>query len=140
MKFGWNKILITAMALFILMIVAMGIRMATSDQSLYETDYYQKGEAHAERMEAEKQGHAIDIRYDHSTKMLNVDFGDTTGIIEEIKGIKLSDSSEDFISNQDRKAFKTANIALRLSSGIWVLEIKGTVAGQAFFKKKQIAI
>ncbi len=54
MKISWGKILFIVMALFIVMIVAMGIKMVTSGQSKYEDNYYELGESHTKRMELEK--------------------------------------------------------------------------------------
>ncbi|MFY0643979.1 MAG: hypothetical protein JXR19_05895 [Bacteroidia bacterium] len=128
------------MACFITMIVAMGIRMATSSSELYERDYYEKGEEHAERMLQESQSGNINLSYDYSFKGLAVDFGDVEGIINQVRCLKLSDSSKDFIYKPDQKRFRTGSLRLDLSSGIWVLEVTGTRNGQEFFKKLQVTI
>ncbi len=140
MKMGWNKILIAAMALFIIMIVAMGIKMATSSQSLYERDYYEKGESHAERMEREEVAQGVKLTYDYTLKGLEIDFEQRKGVVTEISCIKLSDATEDFKFKPDQKEFQNGTIKLDLSEGIWVLEISGIVEGEKFFKKKQVAI
>ena len=51
------------MAAFILFIVAMGVKMASSSEALYEKDYYEQGEKHAERMALEQVGEAVQINY-----------------------------------------------------------------------------
>ena len=140
MKVSWNIILIVAMICFIVMIVSMGVRMATSSSELYERDYYEKGEDHAQRMEKESVSEEVTISYDSSSQMLNIDFGIEEGSISSIRGLKLSNSAQDFKFKPDQKQFRTAAYPLELSQGIWVLEVKGERKGEAFFKKLNVTI
>ena len=43
MKLDWGKTLIIVMVAFMALIVTLGIKMATSDQTLYEEEYYERG-------------------------------------------------------------------------------------------------
>ena len=82
------------MIAFIVFIVAMGIKMATSSQSLYEIDYYEKGEDHTARMNLEKEGELVDLEFLHGSNTLNFKF-DSIGYVSEIKMVNLSNSKLD---------------------------------------------
>ncbi|MEY2924668.1 MAG: FixH [Bacteroidota bacterium] len=135
---NWGRILTITMGLFIIMIVAMGVKMATSNEALYEKDYYEQGEKHAERMELEQVGQAVKINYLASENAFAVAF-DSVGYIQEIKLIHLAGADDDRIVKPiDNEPSATKFIALTdLKSGVWVLEAKGEVNGEPFFIKKQ---
>ncbi|MBT8326476.1 MAG: hypothetical protein KJP21_02055 [Bacteroidia bacterium] len=130
------------MIAFIVLIVAMGIKMATSSQSLYEVDYYEKGEEHTSRMNLEKEGEHVDVEFLHRSNKLKFNF-DSLGYIQTIKLLNLSNSNLDrtleINSNDvvDQKEEVTVSLG-DLSLGIWVLEISGFVNDKSFFIKKQI--
>jgi hypothetical protein len=141
MKFGWSKILVVVMASFIIMIVAMGIKMASTDQSLYEDDYYEKGEDHASRMTKELEAKHVELHLNRSSNSLQVSF-DSMGFVNNIKLVKLSDETLDKEFNlTDSIPLKqaTVNVGL-LTSGTWILEVTGEVNAKPFFKKKQLAL
>ena len=134
MKFNWSTILVIAMAVFIVLIVGMGIRMASSSSELYEQDYYAKGEDHAIRMEQEKVGSQLTITYDYKVKGLLVQHKNKSLNVEEVVLRKMANSKEDF----KIRPTSSDTILLTLSSGAWVAEIQGTVDGLPFFKKMSI--
>ena len=135
----WSKILIAAMALFIIFIVSMGVKMATSNQALYENDYYEQGEMHTERMEMEKVGETISADYNGHLNALELSFK-KAGVITETKLIFLADNGQDFSIRPLGSIAKT-NIIIplerELKPGIWYMEISGESGGQLFFKKQQ---
>ena len=139
MKFDWSKILIAAMVLFIIFIVSMGIKMATSNQALYEDDYYEQGEMHAERMEQERTGDKVQVSYNRAENALDVVY-DTDGYVTSYKLVFLADNTKDF---DEKKLADTPvkqqqlEIGRHLESGIWYYEISGYTEEQAFFKKQQ---
>jgi len=138
---SWNKILVIAMASFIIFIVAMGVKMASSNDSLYEKDYYEQGEKHAERMQLEEVGEAVSINYLASQNAFSIAF-DSIGYIQEIKLVHMAGADDDrIIKPTDNDPSATKFIALTdLKSGVWMLEARGEVNGQSFFIKKQFVI
>ena len=140
MKMKWSYIIVIVMSLFIIMIVSMAIKMGKSNVELYETDYYQQGEDYAQRMEQENVAKEIKCSYNYSSHFLEIQFTKAEGIIEAIRCIKLSDAEADFNLDTDNSLVSVANIPLNLSSGIWVIEIKGTLEGNKFFKKLNITL
>jgi hypothetical protein len=135
---SWNKILIVAMAAFIIFIVAMGIKMASSSEALYEKDYYEQGEKHAERMELEQVGQAVKINYLASENAFTITF-DSVGFIQEIKLVHLAGADDDrIVKPKDSEPSATKFIALTtLKPGVWMMEAKGEVNAKPFFIKKQ---
>jgi len=138
MRFDWSKILIAAMALFIIFIVSMGVKMATSSQALYEDDYYEQGEMHAERMEQERAGEKVKFDYQRSEKQFQIGF-DTIGFVTSSKFVNLADRTSDKeIFSMD--IVPKSEVIIEdwgLKPGIWVIEISGEVNGKTFFKKQQ---
>ena len=138
MKFGWSKILIAAMAMFIIFIVSMGVKMATSSQALYEDDYYEQGEMHTERMKQEKAGEKVNATFNQTTSNVEVKF-DSIGYVESAKFVHLANHRFDRSINVSANLTKnyTEIDLLNLEAGLWVMELKGLVNGQIFFKKQQ---
>lgn len=140
MKFDWSKILIAAMVLFIIFIVSMGVKMATSNQALYEEDYYEQGEMHAERMVQEQEGAKVRVSFNRGENAIDVKY-EQEGFVTGYRLVFLADSKYDF----DEKSTaltpvkkESLKIPSDLKAGIWVLEITGFTEGEAFFKKQQI--
>ena len=127
------------MGAFIVFIVAMGIKMATSSQSLYEVDYYEKGEDHTSRMKLQKESEKVILNFNHGSNKLSFQF-DTIGLVSKVKMINLSNSKLDknllIDSGLEEKA-KSINLE-KLEPGIWVLEVDGRVNNKPFFIKKQV--
>jgi len=140
MKFDWSKILIVGMALFIIFIVSMGVKMATSNQSLYEKDYYEQGEMHAERMVQEQEGTKVSVSFNRGNNAIDVVY-EEEGYATGYKLVFLADSKYDF---EDKSTTltpaktQTLKIPRDLKPGIWFLEIVGFTEGETFFKKQQI--
>lgn len=126
------------MAAFIIFIVAMGIKMASSSEALYEKDYYEQGEKHAERMELEQVGQAVKINYLASENAFTITF-DSVGFIQEIKLVHLAGADDDrIVKPKDSEPSATKFIALTtLKPGVWMMEAKGEVNAKPFFIKKQ---
>ena len=140
MKIKWSYILVIAMSIFILMVVAMGIKMASSNSELYEKDYYEKGEEHATRMQEETLAKQVTLTFLRSASQLRVEFTNGAGEVHEIRCLKLSDSKSDFVISGENKAFNEKIFPFRLSTGIWVIEVKGVINNQKFFKKLELTI
>lgn len=139
MKFDWSKILIGAMALFIIFIVSMGVKMATSSQALYEDDYYEQGEEHAIRMEQEKAGEAVRVKYNRTANSLDCEFA-VEGYVSSYKLVCLADSKSDLevsLEENSKSANQSIPIPTQLVNGIWYYEVTGVVGENTFFKKQQ---
>jgi hypothetical protein len=140
MKLDWSKILIIGMALFVIFIVSMGIKMATSNQSLYEKDYYEQGEMHAERMVQEQEGAKVMVSFNRGENAIDVKY-EQEGYVTGYRLVFLADSKYDFDEKSTTSTpvkAQTLKIPRALKAGIWVLEITGFTEGEAFFKKQQI--
>jgi hypothetical protein len=140
MKIKWSYILVIAMAVFIVMVVAMGIKMASSSSELYETDYYEKGEDHATRMQEEALAKQVNLTFERNESQLRVEFLNGAGEVHEIRCLKLSDSKSDFIINVEKETIKEKTFPITLSTGIWVIELKGVINKENFFKKLELTI
>jgi hypothetical protein len=138
MKWDWSKSLILIMGLFILLIVGMAIKMATSNQSLYQTDYYEQGEKHTDRMEREEVGKQVQVLYNPSSGTLNVSF-DSIGVVQSVELRYLSDAGRDkrIKVSEGRSTHKAELSFGKLASGLWIMEIEGKVNGESFFKREQ---
>lgn len=136
MKLNWSHILIIGMSAFIIFIVAMGIKMSTSNSELYEKDYYKKGEDYAERMDQSKVAQEVEIRFDHAINGIVVNYPNEKGVVEKVKCFKLSNADEDKIILP--KDPSSDSMVLSLSKGIWVLEVYGELNGEKFFKKLEL--
>lgn len=129
------------MAAFIIFIVAMGIKMASSSEALYEKDYYEQGEQHAERMELEKVGKAVEVNYRISERGFSVLF-DSIGFVNEIKLVHMAGAEDDRIvrpKDLEPSAAKLIDVET-LKPGVWMMEVKGEVNSKSFFIKKQFVI
>ena len=139
MKFDWSKILIAVMAAFIIFIVSMGIKMATTSQALYEDNYYEQGELHDARMEQERVGKQVKVEYNRANNALDVGFV-KQGYVTGYKLVYLADNSFDFYEKMlAATSVKEQPLPLpnSLKAGMWVLEISGYTEGKVFFKKQQ---
>jgi nitrogen fixation protein FixH len=127
------------MACFILFIVSMGVKMATSNQALYEDDYYEQGEMHAERMEQQQAGQEVTVSFNRRKNSLDVNF-DGTGYVSSYKLVFLADNTQD-VEDKDlvHTPVEKQSIAIpqELKTGIWYFEVQGSIEGQSFFKKEQ---
>ncbi len=141
MKFDWSKILIVTMVCFILLIVGMGIKMATSSQELYEEDYYELGEEHASRMNMEVQAKYVSYELIRNHNQFLFQF-DSIGLISSFKLVHLADKSQDRdLIFTDTSPSSNVKIALgELEEGNWIMEVQGEVNGKPFFKKQQLAL
>jgi hypothetical protein len=127
-----------AMALFIIFIVSMGVKMVSSNQALYEDDYYEQGENHAERMEQEQFGESVSASFNQSTSTVEVKF-DSIGHVRLAKFVHLANSKFDrninVTSNLDKDYSEI--VLMDLEPGAWVMELNGVVNGEKYFKKQQ---
>ncbi len=113
--------------------------MASSNQALYEEDYYEKGEMHAERMEQERAGENVKVSYNRAKNALVVEY-DTVGYVVDYKLVFLADNTKDYSERgimPDPTNEQHIAIPRNLEPGIWYLEIRGITNGTVFFKKQQ---
>lgn len=141
MRFDWSKILIVAMGAFIIMIVSMGIRMATSNQALYEDDYYELGENHTDRMHREEHARFVNVDLNANTQMLTVSF-DSTGYCTRIRLVYLADKSQDkTLEKIDGTSSPSQQFNVgEIRSGSWFVEVSGNVNGNDFFVKEKYTL
>lgn len=135
MKMNWGKILMLVMLAFMALIVTLGIRMARSGQSLYEEEYYEKGEQHEDRLIKERTGLAVELSYNAALKSIELIY-DSTGYFSEMLFRNLADENRDFMltGKKRQKSHEMVNVA-SIAPGNWVVECKGMVNGKEYFKK-----
>lgn len=138
MNWDWSKSLMLVMGLFILLIVGMAVKMATSNQALYQSDYYEQGEQHSGRMVKEAKGRQVNLIYNPASGNMKVVF-DSIGVVNEVVLRYLSDAQKDrriTLSDQTPSSEKELNFG-KLASGLWILEMEGVVNENTFYKKNQ---
>jgi hypothetical protein len=139
MNLDWSKVLIGAMALFIIFIVSMGVKMATSSQALYEEDYYEQGELHAVRMEEERNAKDIQIEYDPLQDALDVKLDGQAELLSYRLTYLANKKQDVYYEYADILVMDSFAIALNpeSASGIWVVELRGKKDNKFFVKKQQ---
>lgn len=139
MKIDWSNVLIAAMIMFILFIVSLSVKMATSSYALYEDDYYEQGEIYNERMKMEKIGESVSADYIVDLNTLELNFK-KAGVVTEVRLVFLADHEQD-LSLRPSESLAKNRIVIpfekELKSGIWYMEISGNSEGKPFFKKQQ---
>lgn len=136
---NWGKALIISMTIFIVFIVGLGFYMVNNNDSLYEKDYYQKGEAHTETMEAEEI--AANVKMDYHNPLLVIQLGED-GQVDKVVLKHMGNSKFDrVLSNGTKSVMDTYTLEiLDLQAGIWYIEVTGVLKGKPFFKKTKLVI
>jgi len=137
---NWGKGLAIAMTLFILFILSFVYRAMQDNDSLYEQDYYDQGEAHTSRMEAEEVAADVDISFNN--QVVTVDLGEP-GSLESLKLKCMKDSKFDrqMTNTTETDLQKSYSIETgELVSGIWYAEARGKINGKDYLKKQQLII
>ncbi|MBO6517705.1 MAG: FixH family protein [Bacteroidia bacterium] len=127
------------MTVFILFIVGLGVLMVRNSTSLYEDDYYAKGEAHTAIMQQEKVGQDVDITYTDGS--LQVDLKQP-GSLKLVTLKCMGNSSLDrSLAHDGNSRQNLYSIRLDpLTTGIWHAEVTGNVRGEDFIRKVQLII
>lgn len=138
MNIDWSKIIVGILVSFIVFIVTLGIWMALSPQSLYEEDYYERGENYAARMKGEILGRHVIVDLDKEPRKLMVSF-DKLGYVELVRLVYLSDQSQDREIKLNDKTLRS-EVYLNLGDlqpGIWIIEVSGIIGDDLFYKKQE---
>ena len=138
MNISWSKIVVVILVSFVVFILTLGIWMALSPQSLYEEDYYERGENYAVQMKGELLGKNVTLDLDKESRELKVSF-DKLGYVKSFRMICLSDQSqykEIKMSNKILKPEVYLNLK-GLQSGLWIIEIYGNSGNDSFYKKQE---
>lgn len=136
---NWGKGLIISMTIFIAFIVGLGFYMVNNNDALYETDYYQRGEAHSETMVAEEV--AASIEMDYHNPLLVIRLG-KDGTIDKVVLKHMGNSSFDrVLTNGNSSVMDTYSLEIPdLQAGIWYVEVTGELDGKSFFKKTKLVL
>lgn len=136
MNISWSKIVVGILVSFVVFILTLGIWMALSPQSLYEEDYYERGENYAVQMKRELLGKNVTLDLDKESRELKVSF-DKLGYVKSVRMICLSDQSQDKEIKMSNKILKPeVYLNLKgLQSGLWIIEIYGNSGNDSFYKK-----
>ena len=137
---NWGKGLFISMTLFILFIVGLVIYMLRDNDSLYEQNYYEKGEAYTETMVEKENASQVMVKYT-SERNLTINLGDS-GLIAQVLLKHMGDKNLDrTITNKQGE--KRVNYVLEvkpLHAGIWYVEVAGTLHDKPFFKKQELIV
>ena len=138
MNISWSKIVVGILVSFVVFILTLGIWMALSPQSLYEEDYYERGENYAVQMKGELLGKNVTLDLDKESRELKVSF-DKLGYVKSVRMICLSDQSQDKEIKMSNKILKPeVYLNLKgLQSGLWIIEIYGNSGNDSFYKKQK---
>jgi len=135
---SWSKIVVGILVTFVVFILTLVIWMALSPQSLYEEDYYERGENYAVQMKGELLGKNVTLDLDKESRELKVSF-DKLGYVKSVRMICLSNQSQDKEIKMSNKILKPeVYLNLKgLQSGLWIIEIYGNSGNDSFYKKQE---
>ncbi|MDG1046591.1 MAG: FixH family protein [Bacteroidia bacterium] len=131
---SWSKIVVGILVTFVVFILTLVIWMALSPQSLYEEDYYERGENYAVQMKGELLGKNVTLDLDKESRELKVSF-DKLGYVKSVRMICLSNQSQDKEIKMSNKILKPeVYLNLKgLQSGLWIIEIYGNSGNDSFY-------
>lgn len=130
---NWGKGLAVTMGAFIVFIVAMVFVMMQNDDSLYEEDYYTKGEAHTEIMKEEEIALKIDANYQEQGLHINLHGNGTVSFIN-LKHMGNKAYDRKLVIPDSAKAPYALDLS-DLPAGVWYADINGHIDDQPFLKK-----
>ncbi len=141
MKINWSIGIAGILGFFILFVVFLGIWMSLSPQSLYEMDYYEKGENYATQIQHEISGKEVSLEFSDSLQVLHVFFKEM-GNVEQIRLIYLSDNTKDrtILVHEKKQGSKLSLDLGKLNKGLWIFELEGKVGSRSFSKKQQFVL
>ena len=122
-----------------LFIIGLGFYMVNNNDSLYEKDYYAKGEAHTETMAAEKVG--SEVRMDYHNPLLVIELG-KEGRVDRVVLKHMGNSKYDrVLTNSTKSVIDSYTLEIPdLETGLWYIEVTGTLENKPFLKKSKIVI
>lgn len=137
---NWGKGLVVSMTLFILFIIGLVIYMLRDNDSLYEQNYYEKGEAYTETMIEKENASQVKVHY-NSSNNLTINLGDS-GVVTEVLLKHMGDKKLDrtITNKQEEKRMDYVLEIEPLHAGIWYVEVYGTLQSKPFFKKQELIV
>jgi hypothetical protein len=136
---NWGKGLAISLGIFITFIVVMVVIMMRDDDSLYEKDYYEKGEAHTEVMAKKENAKGVEISYSNGQLSIRLP---EVGTLTKVKLKHMGNSANDLVLNGspeiEQKTFNL--ITEELAKGIWYAEVNGTIGANSFFTKEELIV
>jgi FixH len=134
---NWGKSLVLVMTLFVLFIAGLGFFLSRNSDSLYEEDYYERGEKHTIAMEQEEMGREVRLSYKGGHVYLELP---EPGRINSISFKNMADASLDgFIRYPNSKKQLIFDLEVdSLVSGRWHIKVLGDFDKKVFLKKVQI--
>ncbi len=136
---NWGKGIAISLGVFITFIVVMVVIMMRDDDSLYETDYYEKGEAHTEVMAQKENAKGITIAYANEQLIVTLP---ETGSLDQVKLKHMGNSTNDItLKGSSEVKQQTFNLITdKLAKGIWYAEVTGDVGADPFFIKQEFQV
>jgi len=136
---NWGKSMFLAMGLFMIFIVGMGIYMSRNADSLYEENYYQKGEDHTNTMEAERVGLGVKIQY--SSEALHIELPEQGKLLYVLFKNMANSNFDRKLTIQDGKIDTVFDFSTELlAKGSWHINVSGTIDGENFIRNKEVII
>lgn len=140
MKLNWGHGIAISLILFMAFIVFLAVKMFQTPLAIYEPDYYELGENQESRIDAEKNAQSVRYDFDWKNTACNISF-DSIGNVHTFKLLHLADDQNDWKMESEDMISVFPNQTINfpsLQSGLWMVEISGTVNNKPYFIKKQI--
>lgn len=136
---NWGKGLAISMIGFILFIVGMGFWMMRNNDSLYEKDYYQKGEQYTQTMVEKKNGQSVELRY--TAGGLHIDLQEP-GSLESISLKHMANGEHDRRLTNDKDMIQRVFDldVTDLEPGLWVAEVRGTLNKEMYLSTLKFSV
>ena len=136
---NWGKGITLTMIAFIAFIVVLVTMTMRDNDSLVEEDYYEKGLNHTEMMDLETNGQHVEVHVTDSVLVIDLK---ESGTITSIELKNMSNNKADkIITNSGSESKALWNIQIDdLQTGIWQVELTGTIGEKAFKKKHKFII
>lgn len=126
------------MSVFIVFIVTLGVMMMRTNDSLYETNYYEKGEHYTSTMNATAAGHDVEIRQDGHQMDIVLP---RTGKIEKVVFRNMSDNQLDRILRGGDSTSEHFHYDYeKLPAGQWYVDVSGTMDKDTFLKQNRFFV
>lgn len=132
---NWGKSIALTMSLFILFIVGMVWIMVGGSDSLYDSDYYAKGENYSEEMGALHRGQMVNMKLIDGKLLVSLP---DTGSLNQITLKNISDGRKDKSLTSNNSALAT-NFLLEVGSlemGKWHFVVSGVMKDSTFVKQQ----
>lgn len=140
MKLNWGTFLAIGMAAFIIFIVSLGIRMAMSNDSVEEKNYYEKGLRYDERINSEKNTAALTVKpvisFTAQNSTLQIHMPEDMPVETAELLLYKPDAAKSDVHADVTVLKQTSNAEIELNdlpSGRWIAKFKWNSKGKSYY-------